>query len=72
MAKKVNVVFSDMISESWCLRGKLEVIPRVGEYVQLPQEGQAKVYSVTHKYEGGDNDLELSHVEIIVEWHVKD
>ncbi|MEG1350444.1 MAG: hypothetical protein RSD49_20650 [Hafnia sp.] len=75
MTNKTKVIFTDMTSEKWNVSGKLDVIPRIGELVSFPREYfeselKAKVLNVKHIYAASRNDdLELVHVEVIVDLH---
>ena len=62
-----KVLFTDMVSQNWQLAARTEVLPRVGEIVNLNVEGDGKVIFVKHFY---DEYTTLDYVEVILDWKV--
>jgi len=65
------IEYTDMVSENWNHWVRSDVVPSVGDFVELPSDGRGKVLFVEYIYEKNLDEISvLGQIRIFLDWNV--
>lgn len=66
-----EIIYTDMVSESWQVLVKSPIIPIVGDLVNLPSEGKGRVLFVEHVYKVNRDEMTvLDYLKVYLDWKI--
>jgi hypothetical protein len=64
------IEYTDMVSENWNHWVRSDIIPSVGDLVDLPSDGRGRVLFVEYIYKKIDEISKLDQIKIFLDWNV--
>lgn len=64
------IEYTDMVSEDWNHWVRSDVVPSVGDFVDLPSDGRGRVLFVEYIYKKIDEISKLDQIKIFLDWNV--
>ncbi len=70
MKKLYYIEYTDMVSEDWNHLVKSDIVPSVGDFVDLPSDGRGRVLFVEYVYNKVGEISELVWIKVFLDWNV--